>query len=45
MPWEKILEQMKGTPDIIQLQKLSDEELAFTYAERCTYSMLKRTMG
>ena len=42
MPQEKILEQMKGALDIIQLRELSYEELAFTYAERCTYSLLKR---
>ncbi len=43
MSRDKIIEQMKDAPDIIQLHQLSDEKLAFTFAERCTYSVLERT--
>ncbi|PCI52521.1 MAG: hypothetical protein COB36_14895 [Alphaproteobacteria bacterium] len=44
-PREKLLEFMKGSPNIVQLKKLSDRELLYAYAEGVTQSVVSQRNG
>ena len=44
-PKAKLLEFMKDAPDIVQLEKLPEEELRLVYAERLTLSVVSRDEG
>lgn len=41
-PREKLLEFLKNAPDFSTLEKLSQEDLAITYCERCAQSVFNR---
>ena len=44
-PREKILDWMKGAPDIDELARLPDEDLRLVYIERCVASVMKKADG
>jgi hypothetical protein len=41
-PREKLIEFMNNSPDIIELKKMSDDELLYTYAERLTHGAISK---
>jgi hypothetical protein len=44
-PRERLLEFMADTPDIEELRKLQQPQLATIYAERCACSIMARQQG
>ena len=38
---EKLLEFMRGAPDLEELKKLPEDELRYAYAERLTHSAMR----